>query len=37
LMYTVGAGAMGMKVLDAELIVGLPLSATAKNIFFDRG
>ena len=37
LMYTVGAGAMGMKVLDADMIVGLPLSATAKNIFFDRG
>jgi uncharacterized ferredoxin-like protein len=37
LMYTVGAGAMGMKVLDADMIVGLPLSVAAKNIFFDRG
>jgi uncharacterized ferredoxin-like protein len=37
LMYTVGGGAMELKVLDADMIVGLPLSATAKNIFFDRG
>lgn len=37
LMYTVGAGAMGMKVLDADMIIGLPLSVAAKNIFFDRG
>jgi uncharacterized ferredoxin-like protein len=37
LMYTIGAGAMAMKVLDADLIVGLPLSVSAKNIFFDRG
>jgi len=36
LMYTVGAGAMGMKVLDADMIIGLPLSVGAKNIFFDR-
>jgi len=37
LMYTVGAGAMGMGVLEADMIVGLPLSINAKNIFFDRG
>jgi uncharacterized ferredoxin-like protein len=37
LMYTVGAGAMGLKVLDADIIVGLPLSVAPKNIFFDRG
>jgi uncharacterized ferredoxin-like protein len=37
LMYTVGAGAMEMKVLDADMIVGLPLSVAPKNIFFDRG
>ena len=36
LMYTVGAGAMKMGVLEADLIVGLPLSINAKNIFFDR-
>ena len=37
LMYTIGAGAMAMKVLDADIIIGLPLSVAAKNIFFDRG
>jgi len=37
LMYTIGAGAMGMKILDADIIIGLPLSVAAKNIFFDRG
>ena len=37
LMYTIGAGAMEMKVLDADMIIGLPLSVAAKNIFFDRG
>ncbi len=36
LMYTIGAGAMAMKILDADIIVGLPLSVAAKNIFFDR-
>jgi uncharacterized ferredoxin-like protein len=37
LMYTAGAGAMAMKILDADMIVGLPLSVSPKNIFFDRG
>ncbi len=37
LMYTVGAGAMEMAVLEADMIVGLPLSINPKNIFFDRG
>ena len=37
LMYTIGAGAMQMNVLDADVIIGLPLSVAAKNIFFDRG
>jgi len=37
LMYTAGAGAMAMKVLEADMIVALPLSVAAKNIFFDRG
>jgi uncharacterized ferredoxin-like protein len=36
LMYTVGAGAMEMNILDADIIVALPLAAAAKNIFFDR-
>jgi uncharacterized ferredoxin-like protein len=37
LMYTVGAGAMELNILDADIIAGLPLSTAAKNIFFDRG
>jgi uncharacterized ferredoxin-like protein len=37
LMYTIGAGAMKMEILDSDIIVGLPLSVAAKNIFFDRG
>jgi len=37
LMYTAGAGAMEMGVLEADMIVGLPLSINPKNIFFDRG
>ena len=37
LMYTAGAGAVEMGVLEAEMIVGLPLSINPKNIFFDRG
>jgi uncharacterized ferredoxin-like protein len=37
LMYTAGAGAMDMQIMDADIIVGLPLSISPKNIFFDRG
>lgn len=37
LMYTAGAAAMELKILEADLIVGLPLSISQKNIFFDRG
>ncbi len=36
LMYTIGGGAMDMKILDSDIIIGLPLSVSAKNIFFDR-
>jgi len=36
LMYTIGGGAMDMHILDSDIIVGLPLSVSAKNIFFDR-
>jgi uncharacterized ferredoxin-like protein len=25
-----------MKLIDADVIMGIPLSATGKNIFFDR-
>lgn len=36
LLYTVGAAAKELNLLDADVIIGLPLSATGKNIYFDR-
>jgi uncharacterized ferredoxin-like protein len=36
IMYTIGAAAKEMEILDADVIMGLPLSATGKNIYFDR-
>jgi uncharacterized ferredoxin-like protein len=35
-MYTVGAAARVSGLLDADVIFGIPLSVTGKNIFFDR-
>lgn len=36
LLYTLGAAAKELHLLDADVIIGLPLSATGKNIYFDR-
>jgi uncharacterized ferredoxin-like protein len=36
IMYTVGAAAKDLSLLDSDLIIGIPLSATGKNPFFDR-
>jgi len=36
IMYTVGAGAKAIGILDADIIIGIPLSTTGKNIYFDR-
>jgi len=36
IMYTVGAAAKDLQLLDADVIFGIPLSVTGKNIFFDR-
>jgi uncharacterized ferredoxin-like protein len=36
LFNTVGTAAMKMGLLDADLITGIMLSATGKNIYFDR-
>jgi uncharacterized ferredoxin-like protein len=36
LMYTVGAAAKDLQLLDADVIIGIPLSITGKNIYFDR-
>jgi uncharacterized ferredoxin-like protein len=37
LMYSAGAAAMNLGLLEADMIIALPLSVSAKNIFFDRG
>lgn len=38
IMYTIGLAAMKLKLLSesVKIIHGIPLSATSKNIFFDR-
>jgi len=35
-MFSVGAAALELGLLEADVAVGIPLSATGKNIFFDR-
>lgn len=36
LMYTLGAAAKDKKLLDVDVLIGIPLSVTGKNIYFDR-
>ncbi len=36
MMYTVGAAAKKLKLLDSDLVIGIPLSVTGKNPYFDR-
>ena len=36
MMYTVGVAAKALDILDADIIVGIPISAEGKNIYFDR-
>ena len=36
IMYSVGAAAKKLNLLDSDLIIGIPLSVTGKNPFFDR-
>ncbi len=36
MMYTVGAAAKKLNLLDSDLIIGIPLSVTGKNPYFDR-
>ncbi|MFP3909144.1 MAG: ferredoxin domain-containing protein [Halobacteriota archaeon] len=35
-MYTVGAAARSMGLIDGDVVIGIPLSSMGKNIFFDR-
>jgi uncharacterized ferredoxin-like protein len=36
IMYRVGTIAREMKLVDWDFVMGIPLSATGKNLFFDR-
>ncbi|MBC7091195.1 MAG: hypothetical protein H5T50_04720 [Nitrososphaeria archaeon] len=36
IMYTVGLAVKKLNLIDADLVLGLPLSATGKSIYFDR-
>ena len=37
IMYRIGVAARWMGLVDWDYILGIPLSATGKNIYFDRG
>jgi uncharacterized ferredoxin-like protein len=36
IMYTIGVAARELGLIDADLVIGIPLAATGKSIFFDR-
>jgi uncharacterized ferredoxin-like protein len=36
IMYTIGAAARRLKLLDADVVIGFPLSVTGKSPYFDR-
>jgi len=36
IMYRIGVAARRMKLIDGEIVVGIPLSAGGKSIYFDR-
>ncbi|HHY71146.1 MAG TPA: hypothetical protein GX519_05765, partial [Thermoanaerobacterales bacterium] len=36
IMYRIGVVARKMGIIDGDVVLGIPLSATGKNIFFDR-
>ncbi|MFC1904098.1 DUF2148 domain-containing protein, partial [Chloroflexota bacterium] len=33
-MYSIGVGARRLKFIDADLVAGIPLSATGRNLYF---
>lgn len=35
-MFTIGVAALALDLMDADVVMGIPLSATGKNIYFDR-
>jgi uncharacterized ferredoxin-like protein len=36
IMYRIGVAAKKMNLIDGEVVVGVPISASGKNIYFDR-
>jgi uncharacterized ferredoxin-like protein len=36
IMYRIGVSARRMGLIDADVVMGVPLSATGKSIYFDR-
>jgi uncharacterized ferredoxin-like protein len=36
IMYTIGAAARKLKLLDSDIIIGFPLSVSGKSPYFDR-
>lgn len=36
IMYCAGAAARKMKLIEGDIVVGIPLSASEKSIYFDR-
>ena len=36
IMYTIGAAAMRLKLMDSDIIMGIPISISGKSPFFDR-
>jgi len=37
MMYTIGAAAKDLQLLDSDIIIGIPLAVAGKNPYFDRG
>ena len=37
IMYTIGGPARKLGWMESQIIIGIPLSCTGKNIYFDRG
>ena len=36
MMYTIGAAAKKLELLDCDIVIGIPISVAGKNIYFDR-
>ena len=35
-MYSIGATAVEMCLIEGDIVMGIPLSVSSKNIYFDR-